>query len=117
MGFRDVKAQLLSIDMGAGRGLSAAEDDYGMVDYVAFSNAATEALRELRANSFLEVVEQGYDGLILSRAPEELQEGLREGLVANDTDKDGKVTRRQMRDALEGLGLAPEHICVCMAGV
>jgi len=125
--FRDVKAQLLSIDMGAGRGLSASEvqcvlacateDDYGMVDYVAFSNAATEALRELRANSFLEVVEQGYDGLILARAPEELQEGLSEGLVANDTDKDGKVTRRQMRDALEGLGLAPEHICVCMAGV
>jgi len=125
--FRDTRTQLLSIDMGGGQGLTdheiqcvlatAVEDDYGLVDVTAFSKVATVALRTLRANTLLEVSDDHFDGPILGRSRAELLEGLAEGFVANDTDKDGKLTRRQMRDALEGLNLAPEHIAVCMGGV
>jgi len=125
--FRDLKTQLLSIDMGSGRGLTdvevqcvlalAVEDDYGLVEYTAFASEGTVALQTLRSNSLLEVSDNDFSSPILGRSREELLDGLSEGLVANDTDKDGKVTRRQMRDALEALNLDPAHIAVCMAGV
>jgi len=124
---RDIKTQLLSIDMGSGKGLSASEvqcvlavayeDDYGMVDCKKFTKDATVTLRKLRENTYLEVSDEGYEGTVLSRSKADLLQGLREGLVINDTDKDGKVTRRQMRDALEGLGLNLTHIQYCMGGV
>jgi len=124
---RDVKLQLLSIDMGAGRGLTdeevqavlavANEDDYGMLNFVEFAKQATDALRTLRANSLLEVSDNNFAGPILGRSRDELREGIEEGLVVNDTDKDGMVTRRQMRDALECLNLNPMHIAVCMGGI
>jgi len=126
--FRDLKAQLLSIDMGAGRGLSdaevqvvlaaATEDDYGSVTNAKFVPTGTTALQGLRTNSILEVGgDDGYEGPILGRSRAELMEGVQDGLVANDTDKDGKVTRLQARDALEGLQLQPEHVTLCMAGI
>merc|ERR1711988_1654496 len=125
--FCDTKNQLLSIDMGAGRGLTdvevqcvlstADEDDYGLVDYVAFSKAGTVSLQTLRGNTLIEVGDNEYDGEILGRTREDLSMGVEAGLVANDTDKDGMVTRRQIRDALEGLNLNPAHVAVCMGGI
>jgi len=54
---------------------------------------------------------------VLGRSRDDLTTGIESGLAENDTDRDGKVTRRQMMDALEAMNLNPEHIRMCMAGV